>query len=126
MKAKTINPRENKRFGIQFSYILDCINSEDHVLTTDKEKIDFFFQCYEKEFNHEWNKRYYPNESERIGQYLQGLPSCCVVEYWCDEIAKIGKSWGFCQTPRKEEKFVTDWWKVLGFRLIQLREIFNK
>ena len=123
---KTINPRENKRFGIQFSYILDCITSESVELTTDKEKVDYFFKCYEIEFNHEWNKRRYPNESERIGNYLQGLPSCCSVEYWEDEIVKIGESWGFCKTSRKAEEFVNNWFRFLGFRLIQLREVFNK
>lgn len=118
--------RAYKKNGIQYSYILDCISSDYVELTTDKEKVMYFFSQFEIEHNSEYYKRAIPNEQARIADYLQGLPSCCSVDYWCDDIAKIGKSWGLCQTPKKELAFVEDWYNVLALRLIQLREYFNK
>ena len=126
MAKMLVNPRESKKFGIQFGYILDCIQSEDYTLSTDKEKIDYFFRCFETEFNHEFNKRRYPSEQDRIAEYLQGLPSCCTVEFYNSEIAEIGKSWGFCQTEKKTDQFVKRWFSVLAFRLIQLKTHFQK
>lgn len=127
MKTTTLkNVRENKRSGVQFGYILDCIQSEEKELITDKEKVDYFFACFEIEHNGPYYKRAIPNEQDRISDYLQGLPSCCSVDYYNEDIVNIGKSWGFCQTARKEQEFIDKWFSVLAYRLIQLREYFNK
>ena len=56
-------------------FLLDSIEIEENENATDKEKINYFFDCYDREFNHDYNKRYYPNEQERLKNYLQGLPS---------------------------------------------------
>lgn len=123
-KSVSRDIRENKRFGVQFAYLLDLIQSEDKELTTDKEKVEYFFSCFDKEHNDEFYRRAIPNEQKRIADYLQGLPSCCSVDYWNNDIIAIGKSWGFCQDDTKSMQFVNNWFNVLAFRLIQLREKF--
>lgn len=124
-----MNPRNYKRNGIQFAFVLDSINVENYNLnpetTSDKEKVSLFFECYSKEFNHDYNKKRYPNESYRIGEYLQGLPSCYNTIYWDDEIANIGKSWGYCQTLKKESEFINNWYRVQGAHLLKLKDIFK-
>lgn len=123
------NPRNYKRNGNQFAFVLDSINVENYNLdpetTSDKEKVSLFFKCYNQEFNHEWNKKQYPNECQRIGEYIQGLPSCFNTIYWEEEIIKIGQSWGYCQTNKKASDFVNNWFRGCGFRLLQLKEIFG-
>lgn len=117
--------RTYKKNGVQFAYILDCIQSEELDFTTDKEKVSHFFACFEIEHNNAYYKRAIPNEQNRIADYLQGLPSCCSVDYWNDDITKIGKSWGYCKTPAKELAFIENWYNTLALRLLQLREHFN-
>lgn len=118
--------RLNKRYGVQFEYLLDCINTEQiGERATDKEKIDFIFKTFEAEYGCPYNKRIYPNERERLSQYLRGLPSSVCIAFTNYEIAQIGKSWGLCKTSEAEAKFVENWFDVCAFRLIQMRDMLN-
>lgn len=38
--------REYKNVGVQFAYVLDCIYSDEVDLTTDRERIEYFFRMY--------------------------------------------------------------------------------
>lgn len=105
---------------LQYEYILDCINNEEETLTTAKEKLSYFVDRFNAEFNYDYNKRTYPNIQQRISQYLQGLPSCCKVAFCDYDIAQIGKSWGYCQTERKEREFINNWFSCMAFRIMQL------
>lgn len=119
---------KNGRNGVQFVYVLECIKESAHatdegkVFATDYDALLFFWETFRQEFNHDYNRRRYPNLQERVKNYLQGLPSCFAVEYWNDEIIKIGKSWGFCQTERKAAQFVENWWNLIALRIIQASE----
>ena len=118
--------RLNKRYGVQFEYLLDCIDTEQiGEGTTDKEKIDFVFKTFEIEYGNSYNKRIYPNECERLSQYLRGLPSCVNVAFANYDIIQIGKSWGLCKTSKAEDNFVENWFDVCAFRLIQMRDMLN-
>lgn len=118
--------RLNKRYGVQFEYLFDCIDTEQiGENATDKEKINFVFKTFEDEYGNPYNKRIYPNECERLAQYLRGLPSCVNVAFTDYDIIQIGKSWGFCKTSKAEDKFVENWFDVCAFRLIQMRDMLN-
>ena len=130
MKKQVLNLTErakNGRNGDQLVYVLDCIKNStratDEGLTfaTDADALTFFFDCFEQEFNHQYNKRCFPSLSDRIGAYLRGLPSCCAVDYWNDEITKLGLSWGVLDSTegRKSEKFVATFFEVCGLRICQ-------
>lgn len=118
---------KNGRNGAQLVYVLDCIRNStraaDEGLTfeTDADALKFFFRCFNQEFNFLYNKRRFPSLTERIGEYLQGLPSCCPVDYWHDEITKKGVIWGVLDNVegRKAEEFTENWFKVLGLRICQ-------
>ena len=118
--------QRNGRNGNQFVYVLDCIKESAHVydneitINNDKEAVELFFNVFNEEYNDEYNKRRFPNLQERIMNYLCGLPSIFAVAYSYDDITAIGKSWGFCQTEKKQSTFVNNWFSVLAFRLIQL------
>ena len=120
------NVRDYKNVGVQFAYVLDCIHNEEDSNMSDKEAINYFFECFDKEYNDAYYKRLYPNLQERIKEYIKGLPSRFGVDYCTDTIINIGKSWGYCTTPAKTANFVNNWFSVIAFRLIQLKEKLNK
>ena len=130
MKKSNLNISErakNGRNGVQLVYVLDCIRNSSRAtdegmeFANDYEVLKFFFDTFNEEFNDQYNKRRYPNLQNRIGEYLQGLPSCMAVEYWNDEIIKLGLIWGVLDQPegRKAEKFCNNWFNVLGLRICQ-------
>ncbi len=130
MKTNKLNLTErarNGRNGVQLVYVLNCIKDSarayDEGLTfdNDKEALKWFFDCFNEEFNNQYNKRLFPSLSERIGDYLKGLPSCCSVTYWDDSILNLGISWGVIDTKegRKAAKFLENYWNVLGVRICQ-------
>lgn len=112
------NLRNDKRNGAQFAYVLDSIDHEG----SDREKVAYFFECFTQEFDFDYNRRRYPNTAERIGEYLQGLPSCCSVAFSDWDIEQQGKKWGFCGGAKKSARFVANWWRILGARLVTLKE----
>ena len=117
----------NKRFGVQFGYLLNSINTDEiGENATDKEKINFVFDTFNDEYGNAYNKRTYPSEQERLANYLRCLPSCCSIAFADYDIIQIGKSWGYCKTPRQEADFVNNWWNCCAFRLIQMRKLLNK
>ena len=118
--------RLNKRYGVQFEYLFDCIDTEQiGESATDKEKINFVFKTFEDEYGNPYNKRIYPNECERLAQYLRGLSSCVNIAFTNYDIIQIGKSFGLCKTSKAETNFVENWFDVCAFRLIQMRDILN-
>ena len=120
--------RLNKRFGVQFAYLFDCIYSDEFDVEkmNDREKIEYVFKQFEAEHGGEYYKKCFPNEQSRLADWLQGLPTACSVSFYDDDIIKIGESWGFCKTDRKAAEFVNNWFSVLAFRLIQMRNALCK
>jgi len=106
----------------QFQYIFDRIQSDDVLLTNDYDKMHHFFKCFDSEYNHEYNRKRWPNLQDRIREYISGLPSCFFIDFlYCDIIA-VGKSWGYCQTEKKEDDFCANWFNTIAFRLVQLNK----
>lgn len=119
--------RLNKRFGVQFGYLLDGINTDEiGENATDREKINFVFDTFNDECGNAYNKHTYPSEQERLANYLRGLPSCIHIAFSDYDIIQIGKSWGYQMTTKQEANFVNNWWSVIAFRLIQMRNALNK
>lgn len=118
--------REYKKVGVQFAYVLDCIYNDEKDNMSDKEAINYFFDCFDKEYNDTYYKRLCPNLQKRISEYIQGLPNCFGIAFTHYDIEKIGKSWGYCKTEPQTLNFVNNWFDMIAFRLIQLKEKLNK
>ena len=126
-KLNLTDRAKNGRNGVQLVYVLDCIRNssratgENRVFNNDREALEFFFNSFNAEFNHRYNKRLFPSLPERIGEYLRGLPGCFAVDYWNDEILKLGLMWGVIDSTegRKAEKFLNNFFSVLGYRICQ-------
>lgn len=118
-----MNIRDYKKVGVQYAYVLDCIHSDEVELTTDKERIEYFFRMFGMEGDCDYKRRMYPNEQERIAQYLQGLPSCCSVAYTYHDIIALGESWGYdLATERLANNFCERWFNIIALRLMQIRD----
>lgn len=120
------NVRDYKNVGVQFAYVLDCIYNDEKENMSDKEAINYFFECFNKEYNDIYYKRLYPNLQERIKEYIKGLPTCFGVAFCDDTIINIGKSWGYCKTEKQQCVFLDNWFSVIAWRLIQLKDKLNK
>lgn len=120
------NVRDYKNVGVQFAYVLDCIYNDEKDNMSDKEAINYFFACLDKEYNDSYYKRLCPNLQERVKEYIRGLPSCFGVDYCDYNIINIGKSWGYCKTEKQQRVFLSNWFSVIAWRLIQLKDKLNK
>lgn len=116
MARKFENLRNDKRNGTQFAYILDSITHEG----TDREKVAALLEEFRTEFDYDYNRRKYPNLAQRVGAWLQGLGGSISIAFSDFDIIKQGKSWGYCRNDYESGRFVTDWWNVCGWRLVQL------
>lgn len=104
-------------------FLLDSIEIEEKEDATSSEKIKFFFDCYDREFNHEYNKKRYPNEQERLKNYLQGLPSCINIPFYNWDILELYKELNGIKTlsSKKEESVLKYYWDKIAFTLLQLK-----
>lgn len=116
-----------KNVGVQYAYILDCIYSDsvDVDSLSDKEKVELVFDTFNVEYNDAYNKRCYPNIQVRLANWIQGLPTVLGVAFSDYDIAEIGKSWGYCKSDKQAAKFVDNWWNVIAYRLLKLKEYYN-
>ena len=121
MERVNLTEAYSKGKGYQVRYAVDCIKEAMDLENepTDKEAVEYFLKDFDRVANYPYNKKRFPNTAKRICDYLQGLPNTFCVEYRNYKIIEIGKSWGFCQTEKKEEKFVENWFTMLGVRVLQ-------
>ena len=109
MARRFENLRNDKRNGNQYAYLLDAIHNPEtgENYTTDAEAVRAAWAQFCKEFNHEYNRRRYPNLSQRVGEWFAGLPSGVGIAYTYADIISTGQAWGYCQTDKKAEKKAT-------------------
>ena len=126
-KANLTERAKNGRNGVQLVYVIDCIKDSSRAadegleFKTDAEALQFFFDTFEEEFNYQGNKRRFPNLAERIGEYLKGLPSCCDIDYYWNEIRLLGVKWGVLDSTegKKADKFCDNFFTMCGVRILQ-------
>ena len=119
------NPRNYKRGGAMFAYILDSVYSDviDTESMTDKDRIEFLLDTFFEEM--------YKNDRRKmcvyylLREWLQGLPSAISVAFSYYDISETGKSLGYCKDARSEARFVNSWWDRLSFNILRLARIYD-
>ena len=119
------NPRNYKRGGEMFAYILDSVYSDviDTESMTDKERIEFLLDTFFEEM--------YKNDRRRmcvldlLREWLQGLPSAINIAFSYYDIAVTGKSMGYCKNARSESRFINNWWTILASNILRLARIYE-
>ena len=81
--------RNDKKFGVQFAYILDAITPENYdvVCNSDAEKVKFVLDTFDKEYNHQYNKRRWPNLGERLWGFERAVNNGTFLENWFSRCA---------------------------------------
>jgi hypothetical protein len=106
-----------------YKYILECIDSEDVNLKTDKDKIEHFFNRFNSEYNYKNNQLRYPNLQNRISNYLQDIPFNFAT--WKHEIIEVAERLHECKfTDKQEDKIIANYYSHLALKIIQLRKRF--
>lgn len=119
------NPRNYKRGGAMFAYILDSVYSDeiDCEKMTDKERIEYLLDTFFEEKVKYDNRRLSTFDSLR--EWLQGLPSAINVVFSYSDIAATGKKMVYCKDARSEARFINNWWNVLAFDILRLARIYE-
>lgn len=120
------NVRDYKVNGKQYAYILDAIVPEnvdiDSDGMSDSEKMVVLLEQFDRCANYPYNKKAIPNVADRFADWAQGLPSVFCIAFERDNIIKTGKSWGYCQTDKKADIFVENWFRSIASKVFQLAE----
>lgn len=119
------NPRNYKRGGEMFAYILDSVCSDeiDTEKMTDKEKIEFLLDTF-------FEEKYKDDRRgmctfDLLREWLQGLPSVINIAFSYYDIAVTGKRMGYCKDARSEARLVNNWWGILAQKILRLASIYK-
>ena len=123
MKTKELN-------AVVFAYILDTIEPyDDKELNTDKEKLQFLYDCFFSEYWYDYNKqRYAGNQVRGFADWLAGLPSVFTVAFEWYDIISLAKRWGSLPedaTERQEDKICENWFNLVANKTFQLFKRHN-
>ena len=119
------SPRNYKRGGTMFAYILDSVYSDefDTESMTDKEKIEFLLDTFFEEM-YKYDRRRMCT-FDLLREWLQGLPSAINVAFSYYDIAVTCKSMGYCKDARSEARFINNWWGTLAYYILRLARIYK-
>lgn len=111
---------QNKHYTDWELYVLDCIHSDDVDVDalSDKEKIQFLLDTFDKEYNTGWEKRNFPELQKRIANWLQRLPSTIGIVFSdYDIVQTTWKLEGFQMNPQNA---VWSWWRRIACVILSL------
>ena len=108
-----------------FEYIINSIETDgyDVEAETSEEKLQFVLKCFNSEFNHEYNRKLYPNIQTRFAEYLMGLPSCINIDFYYIDIENRLREFGIinpADSQKKIDGFVDRWFVVIAAKFLQL------
>jgi len=107
------------------NYIIDHIDGEGYgvALSTPEEKIDFVMQCFSTEYDNKYNRAVYPNLTDRVADWLQGLPPCINIAFYNREILRLAVEWGSISegaTLKQKDRILDNYWRFMAWQLIKL------
>ena len=118
----------SKQYQANFKkYILSVIDSEDlpSETMTDKEKIDFLFVRFTREYCHEQNmKRYKNNFTLIMTEWLSGL--AINIPYTYNKIIKLSKELLETDTLKNEDKIIENYFNFMAIQIMRLEKNLNK
>lgn len=102
------------------AYIFDCINNEDQELNSIQDKIAYALSEFDRVANYPANLHNIPNQTERMADYLQGLPFDFAFSY--DEILKdAAKLHNLGSIPKKKEDvIINNWFNHIATHIFKL------
>jgi hypothetical protein len=112
------------------TYVLNCIPSSEDILsewgkttTSDKDRLQFVFDCFSSEYNYPYNKKIHPNKQQRLAEWFKGLPSAFNLDFENYEIIRLSIEWGYLPenpTEHKQQDTINNWFTRMAFNLIRI------
>ena len=107
-------------------YLLGQIDGTEYGTTTDtpEQKINFVFDCFNSEYECEYAKRRTPNNQERLGEWLSGLPSCIDIPFYNVDILALAKELQEIKGDTKESwenAVLKNYWNFMSCHLHKLK-----
>lgn len=111
-------------------YLLNQIDGTDYGTTTDtpQEKFQFVLDCFNSEYECEYAKRRTPNQQQRVGEWLSGLPSCIDIPFYNVDILALAKDLQEIKGETKkswEDTVLKNYWNFMAFHIIKLKNKYN-
>lgn len=114
-------------------YVLNCIMmpGRDEEMTGDwdsndaefheaEARLKYFMGQFVADYDTEENRERWPNDIDRMEQYLRSLPSCFDIDYDTSCIIEVGYDVGMCSDEQDEDKFVEQWWHLIAKTVLGL------
>lgn len=95
----------------------------DQEFSTAAERARFALECFEGEYECDYEKKRTPNRTKRIAEWLAGLPTVCTVPFENHEIVSIGYSLGMIKREKDEDSFLESWFDLMAWKLVQMSEM---
>lgn len=129
------NSKEFK--AIVRAYLMTCIPDvqtiaaeyDQIVENTDKARVNWVVDTFDREYGCEYNLKRWPNRQERFKEWLMGLTGACRVDFMNYRIIELAKEWGSLPanaTEKQEDKIVANWFNFISFKFWQLHTTLNK
>lgn len=126
--AKFMNTNTNLYRERIEKFILDHLDFSENSETelSDYQKINAFFEEFKRVADYPYNLRKFPNEQDRIADYLQGVPSNCNFPiYYADIIEATHELHGIDEDEELSEKqiesILDNYYNHLAFHLIRIQ-----
>ena len=124
---KTMKTNSKKYLANMEKYLLGQIDGTDYGVKTDTptEKINFVFDCFNTEYECEYEKRRTPNNQERFGGWLSGLPSCIDIPFYNVDILALAKELQEIKGETKkswEDAVLKNYWNFMSLHIHKLRD----
>ena len=106
-------------------YIVSLIDSEVYEIETktDKQKVKFVLDSFNKEFNYSNNKKRYKNLVIRISEWLKCTPSIIDIEIWNEDIIRVAKEYKLLPlelTEAEEYNFAEYWFELCASTILSI------
>lgn len=120
MKTNSKKYQENFK-----NYFLQVIESEDlpSNIKTDKDKINFVFDRFTKEYDYEYNRRRTPNYQMRLGEWLQ--TGALNIPLYYDEILELAKQLLETNTLKNEDTIKENYFPFMALQILRLKNKLN-
>lgn len=114
-----------------YPYILNAIDFSEYEgkePETDKEKLQMFFDTFNRQAVYEYNVKNFKTYHAILANHLSGLPSYINIPFKNWEILELAKKWGSIPenaTEKQEDKILENYWDFMAAQIFKLFRKYN-
>tara|TARA_R100000541_G_scaffold58992_1_gene71331 strand:- start:2664 stop:3104 length:441 start_codon:yes stop_codon:yes gene_type:complete len=123
LRTNTLKYRANFKNYILRNIDTEQINSDLYPNEYEStKKLMYVMDCFDSEYNHEYNRRRYPNHQDRFEQWLSGLPSCLNLPCYYYDMIGLAKALHEVEelTEKQRDKICNNFFKHVAYMFLQI------